>query len=290
MTTFVAPGKLVLCGEYAVLDGAPAISAAVDSGVMVTHAPSPSRRIQTPGDDDRFVRAALDAAGAVDGAWCFADWRPLPTATKPGIGGSAAATVAATLAACPGLDPAPLHAKAQAVHHAVQGSGSGVDVATSAWGGVIRFEPGARVTPLSAPPFVVVWSGQSAQTAGRIQRYRSWNDRDAFVRASAELADRFAADPIDALEAAWQLLDRADRAAGLEWATPAHARIRELARSVGGAAKPSGAGGGDCAIAVLPDPESSLRFSRLCADSGLVILPLSGSPGARSLDAPPAPQ
>lgn len=57
---FVAPGKLMWMGEYAVLDGAPALVAAVDRGVVVSIAPAAEREcrvwvhgvagVQTPDD------------------------------------------------------------------------------------------------------------------------------------------------------------------------------------------------------------------------------------------------
>ena len=54
--TVLAPGKLVLVGEYAVLDGAPAIVAAVDRGVRCVL--SPGDAVETPAADD------MDAADA----------------------------------------------------------------------------------------------------------------------------------------------------------------------------------------------------------------------------------
>ncbi|MDH3305214.1 MAG: hypothetical protein OEM92_08415, partial [Gammaproteobacteria bacterium] len=46
-----APGKLVLCGEYAVLDGAPAVCMAVDrrATVTVTDADGRWHRVSAPG-------------------------------------------------------------------------------------------------------------------------------------------------------------------------------------------------------------------------------------------------
>ena len=58
------PGKLVLIGEYAVLDGAPAWVAAVDRGV--TCEVWEGEGIEVP-QDDRFVRAALGWDGRAIG-------------------------------------------------------------------------------------------------------------------------------------------------------------------------------------------------------------------------------
>ena len=56
-TIFFAPGKLVIAGDYAILDGAPAISIAVNRGVKCIV--SSGQGIVTPTGDKRFVQPAL---------------------------------------------------------------------------------------------------------------------------------------------------------------------------------------------------------------------------------------
>lgn len=274
---WAAPGKVVLLGEYAVLDGAPAVVAAVDSGVQVAWEPGDSVRILAP--DDRFVRPALQAVDAPSGTWTFSPWRPVPTATKAGLGSSAAATVVAVRA---GLEarggrprPEEVLAIARDVHHRVQGSGSGVDVAASAIGGVIRFEEGL-VQPVRSPTPVVVWSGRSAATGPRVERYLAWTDgRSRFVAESRDLVDRFQADPLAALERACRILEGMTERAGIDWWTDALRAIVDLARRCGGAAKPSGAGGGDSAVALFPTVAAEQLFRERCAQAGWAVLPLS---------------
>lgn len=270
---WTAPGKVLLLGEYAVLDGAPALVAAVDSGVRCDWTPGPERALEAP--DDRFVGPALDAAGAPPGRWRFSPWRPPPTGSKPGLGSSAAATVAAVRGGLEarGLrpDPADVFAVASAVHARVQGSGSGVDVAASAWGGVIRFRLG-QARPVRSVRPVVIWSGSSAATGPRVERYLRWSARGAFVRRSCELVDAFEHDPIGALDEAYELLRAMSEQAGVDWLTAPLARVTALARAHGGAAKPSGAGGGDSAVALFPDPDTEAAFRRACAGEGLWVL------------------
>ncbi len=274
-----APGKLVLVGEYAVLDGGGAIVAAVNRGVSCTvTVPAhlgvgqlgiAHQRIVTPGDD-RFVRAAL--AGAPVGTYTFADWNPVDLGgQKPGFGGSAAAVVAAVVAA--GL-PA---ARAYAAHAEVQGSGSGVDVFASLLGGIRRF-PEADSQDVALP--LAIWSGQSAQTGPRVEQYRRWAGHTAFVYASGALVAGFAADPVGATREAYALLRAMARDAGIAYDTPAHARIAALATDYGGAAKPSGAGGGDIAVAIVPDPEARARFAARVAAEGLWPIPVERADGA----------
>lgn len=283
---FRAPGKVVLLGEYAVLDGAPAIVAAVDRGVQVRVLPAATLQIETP-DDDRFVRAALIAAEAPPALYAFSDWNPPKTATKAGLGGSAAATVAAVLAARAlqgrSTTPDDLYAIAAPVHHAVQGSGSGIDVAASAWGGVVRFQAG-RVVPMPVPEhLVVVWSGGSAKTGPRVERYLAFEDRGEFARRSTLAVERFATDPIQALRDMRQNLEAMAAAAGIEYRTKGLVRIAELAEARRGGAKASGAGGGDVAVAILPDADHERTFREACAAHGLPVLEVAIAPGAHEV-------
>lgn len=251
-----APGKLVLLGEYAVLDDAPAVVAAVDRGVRCVV--SPGEGVSTPGDD-RFVRACLK--GAPRALYTFSDANPPAELDgKPGFGGSAAATVAAVIAA--GM---PLHTAAE-IHAAVQGGGSGIDVFASLLGGVHRFRD---ALPMSCPPMVAVWSGQSASTGPRVLQYLAWSGRRAFVAESERLVQAFETEPIPAVREAYVLLRHMSAAAGIAYDLPAFTATAKLAELHGGAAKPSGAGGGDIAVALLPDPDALAAFNRAAAEAGL---------------------
>ena len=68
------------------------------------------------------------------------------------------------------------------------------------------------------------------------------------------------------------------QAAGVPIVTPVLAHAALLAAEVGGAAKPSGAGGGDVGIAFLPDPEAANEFRVRARDLGLGILDLFVDP------------
>lgn len=254
LRTFRAPGKLVLIGEYAVLDGAGAVVAAVEHGVCCRWSSGP-RGWTTPGDDS-FVREALGALPESAGHFTFQDWNPVDLGGfKAGFGGSAAATVAAVIAAGrPPID-------AFEVHRKVQGGGSGVDVFAALNGGVRRFPDGAHVP---APCFAVVWSGQSAQTGPRVTQYKAWKDRASFVDDSRALVDGFAFAPVAVTREAWRLLRGMARQAGIAYETPEHCDIADAAERFGGSAKPSGAGGGDIAVAVFPDADARTAFVTDC--------------------------
>jgi len=273
MTTIVAPGKLMIAGEYAVLDGAPAIVLAVDRGVQCEIAVSDRLEISTPDGDDRFVRPALD--GHI-GQYTFSAWNPTHLPDKPGFGGSAAACVAACLAAGrPASD-------ALELHHEIQGGGSGVDVLASIHGGMIRAHR-LNATPLDPIHPVVVWSGQSAKTQPRVDHYLSSPGREAFVAESTAIVDAFAEDPLSMLRENSQLLMHMSVETGLPYMTPKLAAIRRLAKQFGGAAKPSGAGGGDCAIALFPDPDAEKAFEAAAQTKGLILIPYNVAGQARLL-------
>lgn len=171
-----APGKVVILGEYAVLEGAPALVMAVDRrvGVRLETHDGPECSAAAPGWS-RQARFRLGPAGPVwrDGAGRFAlaehvmraffewrgeagcppfdlvlDSRPLAIegAGKLGLGSSAALTVA--LCSALGYYVATQQETPRTpdlstlidIHSGLQGRrGSGLDVAASLWGGLIEY-------------------------------------------------------------------------------------------------------------------------------------------------------
>jgi phosphomevalonate kinase len=151
---------------------------------------------------------------------------------------------------------------------------------------MIRFQKGEWEARPPIEP-LVIWSGASARTGPRVAQYLAWTERQAFVDESRELVEAFDQDPIAVLEAASDRLQAMARNAGLDYFSPALERIGFLARDLGGAAKPSGAGGGDSAIALLPDPDAERRFLARVETEGLVHIPIKPAREAfRSKHAP----
>ncbi|TAN06960.1 MAG: hypothetical protein EPN38_06590 [Rhodanobacteraceae bacterium] len=184
-----APGKLVLLGEYAVLDGAPALVLAVNRRANATLTPIPGDCFEIisptlgmaarlrPGDGAAHRRGPAPPAEL---AWIatllahFGPARTLPACrveldsdafyvdhagarVKLGLGSSAALAVAllGALRALAQLPP-PALAEAIAMHRAIQGGrGSGIDIAASLAGGLTRFQldaaGAAHATPASLP-------------------------------------------------------------------------------------------------------------------------------------------
>jgi phosphomevalonate kinase len=269
-----APGKLVLVGEYAVLDGGPAVVMAVDRGVRCDVLEGSG--VETPDGDTRFAAAAIGDAARTE-RFVFSAWNPPPVEGKPGLGGSAAACVAACVAVDrPATDAYEIHAR-------VQGGGSGVDVAASVYGGVLLFER-RKIVTLSPLQPVVVYSGAPAATAPRIARYAAWSERPAFVHESRRAVYAFLEDPLAGMEHNAALLDRMAAAAGVEYWTPRLRAIVEAARDCGGVAKPSGAGGGDCAVALFASGAHRAAFRERCAAEGFPVIDVAMADGARRVE------
>jgi phosphomevalonate kinase len=141
----------------------------------------------------------------------------------------------------------------------------------------------------------VVWTGQEARTSTFIARIDALAARDpaqhrACLRELGDEADRFvsavlAADGravIDSTAAYGEAMAALGRAAGADIVTDVLATVAKLAAQVGGAAKPSGAGGGDVALAILPDDAAEAQFVSLCSQRNFTVLSIEwGAPGVR---------
>ena len=274
-----APGKLFVIGEYAVLEGGDAIVAAVNRGV--TCRIHPGDAVETPGNDTRFVAPALAAVDAPARLYEFKAWNPLNFPHKVGLGSSAAACVAAVGAGklARGERPSADDLNtALRIHRSVQGSGSGRDVMASFHGGLSRFSDSGRAE-LAPLEISIIHSGQPAATGPRVEAYLQLAQRSDFLKRAEELLHAFESEPVAALDAYGELLESMAQKAGFDYLTPAHRRIRELAQVFGGAAKPSGAGGGDIAVALIPQEDQRAAFLAACQRDALLEVPVQLSRG-----------
>ena len=181
-----APGKLILVGEYAVLHGSKAVSMAVDRRAVLRWDPASNGA----GEDlvsvtRRFCAQGLSfdlpAGSCVVDSSCFQH-----EGVKMGLGSSAAVAVLAAASVFfeagylssgdfsnEGARMALWRAAKQA-HDDFQGAvGSGVDLATSVFGGILAFEPGTgRSTPWALPEqasLVFLWTGRPASTGSMLR-------------------------------------------------------------------------------------------------------------------------
>ena len=208
---------------------------------------------------------------------------------KIGLGSSAATAVAAVgaLFESAGVsvhrNRAQVFAIADAAHRAAQGgTGSGADVAAAVHGGLIKVErqpTGAPLVEPLAPPaglhLVVFWTGQAVSTTNMIEGVQKFARRDPtayrqMIDNLREIAERFVAElhagsATGAVAAAGRYGRRLavlGAAASVPIVTAAFTRASELAKELGGIAKPSGAGGGDIGVAMFATPEAARLFAR----------------------------
>jgi phosphomevalonate kinase len=172
---------------------------------------------------------------------------------------------------------------AEAAHRAWQGGlGSGADVAVSVYGGVLQYSrpggapPLARRLPGGLPglTLVVFSSAEAAATTRQISGVRAFAEVSpaaytALLTPIRAAADRFVEslvtarprDTVAATRAAAQALAALGEAAAVPIVTPAFARAGVLAAELGGAAKPSGAGGGDVGVALFTEAAAADSFA-----------------------------
>jgi len=306
MITFSAPGKAVVWGEYAVLDGAPAlvmalnryattcISHATDgwnivSTGFVSHQNLAASDLQTDPSVDpigasEVVRAAIRALGdpaLPPGAEVHTDTSAFYNdGIKLGIGSSAAVCTATCAAIAEFLDQPFNYETALTAHRALQGTaGSGLDVAAACEGGVIRFQSG--VTTVSAWPaglhYRFIWVGHAAKTTDHLARFALWQagGRTGALAALCTASEGLFAKPcLDAFHDYAIRLKELDVEAHLGIYDPAHRRLDELANSAQVVYKPCGAGGGDIGIAVSDDVSVLNRFITTVARESFLTLDL----------------
>ena len=297
----VAPGKIFIMGEYAVLEGAPAVVAAVGRFAVGQFVPGYE-------PDSKFVAEAVSTtllgigdrgealpAGSVmvDSAAFSADGRKL------GLGSSAAVT-AASVAAVLELAGLPVASNrdlcfslAETAHRQAQGGlGSGADVAASVHGGLLQYRrpPGGYpITERLKRPndlrVVVFAEDRSSSTPDLVRGVRAYAERDPTgyaaamrpLREQAELfVEAFAAanvpDLLTMARAFGGALGDLGAQSGVPIVTTRFEIASNLAINLGGAAKPSGAGGGDIGVGLFGDEEAAATFSSRVEQLGLRVI------------------
>lgn len=303
-----APGKALLCGEYAVLEGAPAVVSAVDRRVRVTWT---DRALPMPPEMTATLELARSRCGPLPGRSLTLDVSALQRdRVKLGLGSSAAAATATAAAvfATHGYDLEDHESKQRVFSCALEGhasiapQGSGVDVAASTFGGFLRFARTGQAVDaraMRAPRGLsirLIWTGRAARTSDLVSkvhqlRERNPNRYDRQMRRLSEHGAAFAAafemDRAPEIVASAASYAEAMRALGDAAGAPiVEARLEQvaaLAARFSGSAKPSGAGGGDVAVAFFVDADAAREFETACKGHGLHPIDVSwGAAGVRA--------
>lgn len=267
----------MLSGAYVVLEGAPAIVAAVNRYVVATDETAPSfvtdevaaaRALGFMGDPPSFDASALRQGDR-----------------KLGLGSSAAILVASLLASARPEYRASKHALFEAAlvaHRKAQGGGSGIDVLASVYGGIAHTSLDAQGVPThdatTLPRELVfqVWSSPTAASTrefvAKVQAAQANRPTECApvtrgLWAAAERAVRAAAEGDGAsLLAAWReqclSLARLGALAGIPIVTEEVRELNELAEREGSVVLPAGAGGGDVNVYAGPEPPSAELIAR----------------------------
>src|SRR3989344_859087 len=214
--------------------------------------------------------------------------------------GSSAAVVVATVAAV--LDfhgyaatKDEIYKLSAIAHYYAQGKvGSAFDVAASAYGGLFvysRFDPewpSLVIEEMDVPnnfELLVGWTGESASTSAAIKQMNEFKARNSeeyfrlynnIASVAGRAIEKFKSgnndDFLECLKENEKALRELGEASGVNIETPELWKLSEIAADYGAAGKLSGAGGGDCGIAVCFDDVTANNIMATWQDEGLVPL------------------
>lgn len=348
-----APGKAVLLGEYAVLEGAAALSMAVDRYARVVIEPCSSGECRISADSLGVAPLAFtqrpDGALQLDGdspSWAALERTAVLLASlhaqalrrfghsapyrvdintddlymngksgeraKLGLGSSSAVAVALDAGLrsyfggrdVSGLSLRALKRLLEPYRSGQAGNASGIDLASSLCGGVIRYRIAdgvreAEVSSRTLPEGLIllfVWTGKPASTPRMVEHYRAWR-RDhprhslrlveAMIAACDKAQRAIECSDADALveqiACYGELMGTIGDQMGAAIVDEAHASIRARAEGIGLAYKPCGAGGGDLGMAAGTDPGLMHELEQWLEQNGFTPLVLTID--ARGVDA-----
>ena len=342
-----APGKMILIGEYAVLEGAPALVRAVDRFAQVEVCDNPvgnftveAPNLSVPAQDfvitssgevrfdpnavPVFIKRLSFFVRLFETVWQFysnknikidyckivldtTSFYDADLNTKIGVGSSAALTAALVNAIDANQNKDDTLSKKdifmlalKAHRYAQKGVGSGIDIASSVYGGIIEytivkddesnFEEPKRIDYPADLNVISVWTGKSASTRKMVGSVSEFKNR-SYLRYK-EIMDNLSATSIDACESFKmkdvnrflescseyykQLLELGDESS-VSIISDVHKDIERIVRNGGGIYKPSGAGSGDFGIAMTNDAEKALYLRSVIEENGYKTVNLSTS-------------
>lgn len=316
--TTSAPGKLMLFGEHAVVYDRPCLVTAVDQRMRATVELTAKKQfiLDAPEVDVSGYIRPMSALGSGDipkGArfveiavknfiekYPISDGIHVTTASdfsaQFGFGSSSASTVCVlkALSELTGkkLDNKQLFDLAYKTVLDVQGKGSGFDVAAAIFGGTLYFVTGGKTIeplPIKNLPLIIGYTGVKADTvtlmAGVSEKMKAQPERvgriyDAMTKLTNDAKSKI-------MEGDWERVGRLmdfnqDYLRDLGVSSEKLEALIHAAKEAGAyGAKLSGAGGGDCMIAVASEKSRLVIEDAIAHVSGQVIHILSNAQGVR---------
>ncbi len=286
-----APGKLMLFGEHAVVYNRPCLVTAVSSRMKVTITRTGGRfNIDAPQVKDvRFVEEAIHL---FQKKYRVGNGLQVKTesqfSSQYGFGSSSAVTVA-TIFALSELFCVPLTAKeifdlGYQVALEVQGIGSGFDIAAADFGGTIYFQTGGKkIEPLEIKelPLVIGYSGTKADTPTIVKNLKSQmsniETKSKILKLFDEIAQIVEQAKRELVHKNWSKVGRLmnenhQLLQELGVSTEKLDKMCQAALSAGAyGAKLSGAGGGDCMIALVKEERREDAELAIAKAGGTII-------------------
>ncbi len=302
MITVSAPGKLMLLGEHAVIYGWPCIVTAVDQRLFVSAEKITSSQLEIDApqvSNTRFVEAAVQQFFSGPGNQYAHQGVRLSAksefTSQVGFGSSSAVTVATVGALFELFEiaytPEDIFRLAFAVSRAVQGGGSGFDIAAAVYGGTLFFRhSGGEIHPFARGVHLVVgYSGEKADTMTLVSQVRQRHEADqGGIDSIFETIGNLVVTGAKALEGSDVVLlgecmnKDQEQLTALGVSTPKLDAMISAARTAGAlGAKLSGAGGGDCMIALVQSDTEAAVKTAIEAVGGQVIPVKTHAAGVR---------
>ncbi len=274
----------MLLGEHAVVYGYPCIVTAISQRLEVSIS-----KIDDIPMDRRFVDAAIRSWG--DGK-DYAFSIKSAFSGKYGFGSSAAVTVATLKAMRPNAENRALFDAAYKIVLDVQGVGSGFDAAASTWGGTLYFVAGGKVIePLAIEemPLIVGYTGVKADTTTLIKQVADKKEKDPqkVERIFQGIAKLVEDAKVKILEGDWERVGKfmdfnQEYLRDLGVSSEKLESLISAAKGAGAwGAKLSGAGGGDCMIALVSPEKREEVKTAITSAGGEVIAVDSNAEGVR---------
>jgi len=310
--TVIAPGAIPLLGEFALPEEELAVLAALSSHATAQYIPDEASDSPLLSAVAELTRAYLGEAAAAlpPGAVLLRSPATREDGQEVHFNSAPAGAVAATAVVFETVGQAIgnrrgeiLQVASAALHATCGGVQADAELAAALYGGLIKSvyqaNTAPRIEPLAAPAalhLVVFKTARSPFPAGWLASVRGFAESSprayaTIINEMLEHADRFVAElshgnATAAIASAGhygRCILQLATAASVPFLCEHFTRAMELAREIGGIAKPTGAGHGDLGLAMFATPEAASLFAHACRPPLVPLMIGLDRSGARCL-------